>query len=243
QYFKRKYSIENEEKGRDIFLKELSRLHLNRNVITDPELLKRISDKLISVHEIFAAIGCRIVAPGWLINRLKQESAIYKNEVREKALEGTLSVSLEGKSDVLVTRAGCCDPLPGESVEAYETKEKGYVIHSRRCPNMVRYRKDNPDRVHPVTWQATDKLLPCNILIKTQKRIGLFRDVSSVIADQQMLIINLSLSQPAEAVADIHVTLGIRDIDSLKALFRDLGKVSGVISVTRITKLRSKELR
>ncbi|MBQ9358817.1 MAG: bifunctional (p)ppGpp synthetase/guanosine-3',5'-bis(diphosphate) 3'-pyrophosphohydrolase [Abditibacteriota bacterium] len=239
QYFRRKYSIENEEKGRELLLKELSRQHLNRNLILDEELQKRISAGLTSIKDIFAAIGCRAVSPGWLINRLKAESARYQ----EEAMEGTLTVSLDGKSEALCSRARCCDPLPGEETEAYKTREKGYVIHSRRCPNLARYKKENPDRVHTVSWEASDRLLPCRLLVKAERRIGKLRDVCGCIADSGSIILDLALSQPSESVSDIHLTCGVRDMEAMNAITESLKALDGILGVARITRVRNKEFR
>ncbi|MBP5275140.1 MAG: bifunctional (p)ppGpp synthetase/guanosine-3',5'-bis(diphosphate) 3'-pyrophosphohydrolase [Abditibacteriota bacterium] len=240
QYFRRKYSIENEEKGREIIQKELARQHLNSRVILDAGVQKRISSTVTDIREIYAAVGCRTVSPGWLINRLISEGAKQHEEIREKALEELLTVSLNGESDVLCTRARCCEPLPGEPVEAYRTMERGYVLHSKRCPNLERYKKENPDRVTPVNWKPSREYLPVSIRIKAMKRIGLIRDIASAGADLEMPVNTISML-PGKEETEIFIVLGAKDIETLNALLGRIKDIPDVTAAVRVTGQKKKE--
>ena len=43
---------------------------------------------------------------------------------------------VEGRDDILVYRARCCNPLPGEAIVGYVTRGKGVGVHSGNCNNV-----------------------------------------------------------------------------------------------------------
>src|SRR5216684_3361397 len=49
---------------------------------------------------------------------------------------GDLAVKVKGSDDVMVYRAKCCNPIPGEAIVGYVTRGKGVAVHSLACPNV-----------------------------------------------------------------------------------------------------------
>src|SRR6202035_2045631 len=55
---------------------------------------------------------------------------------RRQPAPGDLAIKVKGSDDVMVYRAKCCNPIPGEAIVGYVTRGKGVAVHSLACPNV-----------------------------------------------------------------------------------------------------------
>ena len=122
-------------------------------------------------------------------------------------------VEIEGVGDLPTTMARCCAPVPPEPIAGYVTLGRGVTIHRARCPNLLRMRALNPERVLRVEWNLeSDSLLPVRIRVEAFDRRGLLRDVSDVMALEKLSIEGVnSDTDPNDRIATIVMRTAVRD--------------------------------
>jgi len=49
---------------------------------------------------------------------------------------GEAPLIVKGHDDLLVYRAKCCNPIPGDDITGYITRGRGVAVHTRGCPNV-----------------------------------------------------------------------------------------------------------
>jgi GTP pyrophosphokinase len=142
---------------------------------------------------------------------------------------------IEGVGDLPVTLARCCAPVRPQTIAGYVTLGRGVTVHEARCRGLARMRAAHPERVLEVNWRSDpDSQLPVEISVSAWDRHGLVRDLSDLIAAENIGIDALnSRTDKSEGIATIVVAIGVRDQPQLARLLRQLSRVSGVISARR----------
>lgn len=145
-----------------------------------------------------------------------------------------------GQQDLLVHRAECCSPIPGEAITGYLARGRGVDIHSARCPQLADLELD-PERRMQVSWKAlTGVRYETHLTVSVENRRGILADLTKVIADTDTDIVTVA------AVADefdrgvIRITVSVQNTKEVEALSGRIREVPGVIRVAR-GKPRSRE--
>ncbi|MGH8141616.1 MAG: bifunctional (p)ppGpp synthetase/guanosine-3',5'-bis(diphosphate) 3'-pyrophosphohydrolase [Steroidobacteraceae bacterium] len=146
-------------------------------------------------------------------------------------------VEVEGVGDLPVTIARCCGPVPPEPISGYVTLGRGVTVHRSGCPNLLRMRTRNPERVLNVEWnRAADSDLPVRIRVQALDRRGLLRDVSDVMALEKLSIDGVnSNTDPADRIATIVMRTAVHDSGQLERVLQRLGAVANVLSAQRLS--------
>jgi GTP pyrophosphokinase len=85
-----------------------------------------------------------------------------------------------------------------------------------------------------VDWEPTDSLFPVNILVDAWDRVGLIRDITTIVAEEGLNITTMtSTPQDGHKVAE-NFTLQARDLSQLSRLMAKIDGIRGVIGVSRI---------
>ncbi len=149
---------------------------------------------------------------------------------------GRAPVDIEGVGDLPTTMARCCGPVPPEPIAGYLTVGRGVTIHRAGCPGLARMRSQQPQRVLRVEWNlGSGELLPVRIRVEAFDRRGLLRDVSDVMAMEQLSIEGVnSNTDPRDRVATIEMRTAVRDTEQLRHVLQRLGSVANVLKVERI---------
>lgn len=146
-------------------------------------------------------------------------------------------VQIEGIGDLPVTLARCCRPVRPQSIVGYVTLGRGVTVHTVDCPGLLRMRAGKPERVLRAEWTAgegDDAGLPVELTILAYDRRGLLRDLSEVIAAQEVAIESLrSDAERRDGTLRTTVRLRVRELAQMTRLLRQLGAVTSVISARR----------
>ncbi len=139
---------------------------------------------------------------------------------------------IDGVGDLLSTIARCCRPVPPEEILGYITVGRGVSIHRANCANLVRLREKNPDAVLAADWgrPADERTFPVVVRIEAYDRRGLVRDISGVLADEQISIEAMNTeTNPADNIATIDVTVKVHGLDELSRLLARFSMLPNVI--------------
>ncbi len=148
---------------------------------------------------------------------------------------GASPVDIEGVGDLPVTLARCCSPVRPQPIVGYVTLGRGVTVHAAHCAGLLRMQAARPDRVLQVKWTAADDaLLPVQLTAVAYDRRGLVRDLSEVLAAQDVAIDALhTVSDRNDGLARTTMQLRVRDLDQMTKLLRLLAAVPGVVSAKR----------
>jgi len=230
QWFRKQARSENVEKGKEILEKELRRLGISLGNREEIALLFNYQD----VDDFHAAIGYGEISASQIAMKIAaREEQPKLTEHVPRAVASPTGIRVMGTGDLLTQLANCCHPLPGDDIIGYITRSRGVSIHRQDCPNIARVTEK--ERLVSVDWGRVDQLYPVVVRIDAWKRVGLLRDLSTLVAEEGVNIASASSNDHENHTSSILLTLEIRSITQLSRLLAKLEGVSGVISVMRGT--------
>jgi GTP pyrophosphokinase len=146
-------------------------------------------------------------------------------------------VEIEGVGDLPITLARCCGPIRPQPITGYVTLGRGVTIHRSDCPSLIRMRAVKPDRVLNVEWStgSADAGLAVRLAVSAYDRRGLVRDITDVLAVEQLSIEELTTTtDKASGTAHLTVSFAVRDLEQLARVLRRLSAVPNVIYARRV---------
>ena len=228
QWFKKQERSENIERGRQLLDKELR----NLGITIEREELASLCN-YSNVDDFLAAIGYGGITTHQVALRLAAQQEPPKVMVEVTAPKPVPSaVRVLGVGDLVTHLAQCCHPVPGDKIIGYITRSRGVTIHRHDCYNVLN--EDEKDRLVPVEWGKTDSLYPVKIQVEAWDRVGLMRDITTIVADEKVNISSVSLVNHDDHSVSADFTLETEGLAQLSRLFRKIEAVRGVISIIRI---------
>jgi guanosine-3',5'-bis(diphosphate) 3'-pyrophosphohydrolase len=237
------------ELGKKLFEKEADRFRLNaKKALSNGDMDRIASDYgCARADDLLAAIGYGKALPRNVIAKLlpperaaevEQEKRPSLKQVVKRALGLEDRIVVKGVDDLMVYRAGCCNPIRGEEIIGYITRGKGVAVHSTRCPNLPGLLVNN-ERIIEVEWMKSDSTAaaayPITMRLVTEDRPGMVADVTQAIAGVGTNIRDIRASLDHEGHGQLVLTAEIFDLKHLEKITGALKSVKGVMDVERIT--------
>jgi GTP pyrophosphokinase len=228
QWFRRQERAENIERGRELLEKEMR--HLGIRPSEREELAKLF--KYDSLDDFLAAIGYGGISTHQIALKLSAQQPLpAKVEVTPpKPPESAIQVL--GVEDLVTHLARCCHPVPGDRIMGYVTRSRGVTIHRQDCYNVVH--EDEKERLIAVGWGQTDSVYPVNIQVEAWDRVGLIRDITTIVAEEGVNIASVSSVHHDDHTVYEYFTLQTKDLAQLS---RMMAKIDGVRGVTRVSRV------
>ncbi|MBM3141884.1 MAG: bifunctional (p)ppGpp synthetase/guanosine-3',5'-bis(diphosphate) 3'-pyrophosphohydrolase [Chloroflexi bacterium] len=234
QWFKKQERTQNIERGRQILDRELKRLDI---AITNIEETARLFN-CESSDDFLAAIGYGGITPHQLALKLAVEPeetpAVTKTVRTEKTT--TAGIQVLGVGDLLTQLARCCNPLPGDHIIGYITRSQGITVHRKDCINVINV--EDKRRLIEVSWGEIQDVYPVDVQIDAWDRVGLLRDITTIIAEAKVNIASISTTYHNEITA-VLATLEIANMAQLTQVLSRIQGVRGVISATRVSQAKA----
>ena len=234
QWFNRQERAANVERGRHLYQRRVRRL-----TSLDDERVAELMG-LPGVEQLYAALGSGAVSVVNVVSKLSSREEAAEAEVRHQQEAGipvsaNASIEVMGVGDLLNSIARCCSPISGDAIIGFLTRARGVTVHRRDCPNIL-HRKDDRERLVPVSWGKTEVKYPVRVQVRAIDRVGLLKDVTSVAAGAKVNITSC-LSEEYDNISIITLTLHVSGIHQLNGLFSELESLKGVLSATRSSSL------
>jgi len=228
QWFKRQERAENIERGQELLEKEMRHLGIKPS---DREELAKLF-KYDNLDDFLAAIGYGGISTHQIAVKLSaQQPPPAKAEVAPpKPPESAIQVL--GMGDLVTHLARCCHPVPGDKIIGYVTRSRGVTIHRQDCYNVLH--EDEKERLIAVGWEPTDSLYPVNIQVEAWDRVGLIRDVTTVVAEEGVNIASVSSVHHNDHTVIEYFTLQTKDLAQLSRLMAKIDGIRGVTGVSRV---------
>ena len=229
QWFNRQERKINIERGQDLLQKQLRRLSARPGDVEVARLMK-----FDTADELFAALGNGTVSVSQLASRLSSQE-VGPEQLEERVVpvptHGPASgIEVLGVGDLLTRIASCCGPIYGDKIIGYITRSRGVTVHRASCSNIVA--ETEVERLVPVAWGKTQHLYPVRIQVEAYDRVGLLRDITSLVSDEGVNIASC-VSEEYDDVSVVTLTVYINGIDQLNLLYSKLEGVKGATSVSR----------
>ena len=238
------------EIGQKTLEKEARRLGVALNRFTKADFLAAAADYGYGKHEdLLAGIGYGKLSPRKLLEKLSGtvlgESPAEKGKAAgtsellpatREAAKGDLTIKVRGVDDVLVYRAGCCNPIPGEPIVGYITRGKGVAVHSVSCRNVQSLLYELERKIE-VEWDSASRSFPVRVSVFTDDRPGILNRLTSILNDEASNIRSLEARTDDSREADgalVEMTVEIRDKKQLERITGAIRRIPGVRDVERI---------
>jgi guanosine-3',5'-bis(diphosphate) 3'-pyrophosphohydrolase len=231
QWFKRQERAENIERGRELLEKEMRHLGIKPS---EREELARLF-RYDNLDDFLAAIGDGGISTHQIAVKLSAQQPQAK-AVAVPPKPPSSAIQVLGMGNLVTHLAQCCRPVPGDKIIGYVTRSRGVTIHRRDCYNVVH--EDEKERLIAVGWERTDSLYPVSVKVEAWDRVGLIRDITTVIAEEKVNIANVSSTDHDEhAVSEyftLYFALETTGLVQLSRLLKKVEGVKGVISISRV---------
>ena len=186
-----------------------------------------------SADDFLAAIGYG----GITIHQIALKLAAQHEPPRETAevtppAPAPSAVRVMGVSDLVTNLAQCCHPVPGDKIIGYITRGRGVTIHRQDCYNVVH--EDEKDRLIPAEWEPTDSVYPVSVEVQSWDRVGLIRDITTVVAEEKVNIATVNFTYNDDYTTSTFLTLEVKGLAQLSRLLVKIEGVRGVISASRV---------
>ena len=246
QWYKKERRDENIAEGKAEVEKEFKRNFIRLAEPEYTEFIKKIAERqhCKSIEDFYAAIGYGGISLMHMMPKIKEdyvkmtkaEEPVINIAPVKKRTKSTEGVVVEGIDNCLIKFSRCCNPLPGDNIIGFITRGHGVSIHTRNCPNVPAdiSKAGEPDRWVVAYWDTNIREdFKCTLQISCLNRIGLFADVSSLLANMHIMINDISTRNTKDGRTSIMLTVSVNGVEHLNSLTAKLSKISGVLSVER----------
>src|ERR1700739_3642719 len=164
--------------------------------ISNEDLQKLSSDYGLSrVEDLFAAVGFGKYSARQVLSRYFGETTREPDKPAEDAQPtlvktvkrilgmGEAPLIVKGHDDLLVFRAKCCNPIPGDDIIGYVTRGRGVAVHTRTCPNVQNLLYQTERRIAAAWGGDSSATFPVELLVRAKDRAGLLAEITAVISD------------------------------------------------------------
>ncbi len=246
--FIRQQEREIADKGRELWEKKASRGNLE---ISDQELAKVAARlKFPSLQKAFYDLGSGAYDATKFYKYVKK----YKDKGRFAEEESSKTETPEADSsyeivydeatraatdkglimngeitDVKYSYAKCCNPIPGDDVIGFISRDGDVKIHRVTCKNTRHLIQTDRDRIVDVKWAPfTGDQFTGAVKVVGEDRVGMINDIANVISksmNTNMKSINISSDS---GMFEGTLILMVKDIKHLEKVIKSLQKVDGV---------------
>jgi guanosine-3',5'-bis(diphosphate) 3'-pyrophosphohydrolase len=232
------------EIGKKLFEKESGRLDFSLKPALDSKRFEEVLREygFSKPEDLYAAIGYGKVSPRNVLSKLVPPGKLEERQgagatlaraVRNVFRGSQDKIKINGMDDLVVYRAKCCNPIPGEGITGYITRGKGVSVHSVTCPDLLNLMMD-PERRVDVSWESEkDARYDITLSVNVEDRKGILADITAIIAEMNTDIRTIEAKTFEDQLGAIDVTVSIGNLKELERITRSLRSVDGVLDVGR----------
>lgn len=142
-------------------------------------------------------------------------------------------IQVRGHDDLMVYRAKCCNPIPGDDIVGYVTRGRGVAVHSTACPNVQNLLYETERRI-AAEWAGTaESTFSVRLRLLTEDRPGMLAEITAAISVADANIRTLE-SIGEHLHARIEIALDVRDRKQLEKILAQIKKIPGIFDIERV---------
>ena len=247
-FFKLKDRDKHLAHGKELLEAELAKLsYLTVNQGQLKEAAVRFNVK--TVDDLYAAIGSGNARLQQVINYFKQledklkpipeldpQSLVKEAHVGKNTTGDNNGITVSGVGNLLTHMAKCCSPVPGDAISGFITQGRGISVHRQDCDQLANALHQQAERLVEVQWGLDDKQsYQASALIIASDRQGLFRDISTIIANEKVSIVGIeSHSDSLKQTVSMNIKMEVTNSELLTLVLEKLQQLDDVIEVKRL---------
>ena len=257
QWFKNELKEDNIQKGRELILAYCRNNSIDPAQIMIPQYMNAIMQKygFRDWDSVYAAVGHGGLREGAIINRMKDlydrdhpllitDEKIIE-DINESGNQKRLTVrrnggvAIQGTDDLAVRFSKCCNPIPGDEIVGYVTRGRGVSIHRTDCVNIIALPEDERARLIEAVWENEVRVsdnadrFETGIRIYAQDRQGLLMDVTKLLTERGVSILNMNVRTSKQGTATIILSFSTTGKEELQDVVQKLRAINGVIDIER----------
>ncbi len=229
----------------DAELAKLSDLTITQAILKDAAIRFNVK----TIEDLYAAIGSGNARLQQVINYFKQledkfkpveqldpQSLVRESQVGKSATGDNNGITVSGVGNLLTHMAKCCSPVPGDLISGFITQGRGISVHRQDCEQFASVLLQQPERFVEVQWGLDDKQSYQAVAqIIASDRQGLFRDISTIIANEKVSIIGIeSHTDSAKQTMSMKVKMEVTSSELLTRVLDKLHQLDDVLEVKRL---------
>ena len=245
---KRRLIIEEGEKRFMDFLKEHN-IEFSNEVLSQAITRQRIANK----EELFYMIGNGEIALNeQLVSNKEQGSRItwwrrnpFRGKDNPKKTTQEVSTAIDTKAIYqLTTRNGvsnyqiadCCHPIPGDDAVGFLTDDNKVIVHKMDCATLARLKASYGSRLLQTQWEDHSDRFQATIHIEGIDQKGILQSIVNIISTNMSINMKRMNVTSDQGVFKCDLDVLIRDVSVVTNLCKEIKKVKGVNSATRINR-------
>jgi guanosine-3',5'-bis(diphosphate) 3'-pyrophosphohydrolase len=163
------------------------------------------------------------------LQKSSRKKILFKNTKQENK---DPSIVVAGIKDILVNRAACCSPLPGDDIIGFITRGRGVSVHKKNCPTAI-FQAERMKSI-AVRWDGIAEPVPVQIEVKAKDVQGIYLSLVETISETQTNIIEAGASSLNTGHLIAKFMIEINHLDQLKEILDNLNLLPEVVSAERI---------
>ena len=165
------------------------------------------------------------------VETITEDEGMRNSRRRPRATEPRVLV--DDDPTMVVKLARCCHPIPGDVITGFVTRTDGVSVHRADCTNVPAL-QETPERLVKVAWdKAEGGQFPVTIQVEGIDRAGLLADVSRVISDLHVDILEATLTSGRNKKFSGRLTFESPDPRHLNHVLKQVRRVPGVYDAFR----------
>ena len=242
QWFRKQERVESVARGREALDRAMRRLSIELSEHKE-ELIKSYKGR--SWDDLLAAIGYGDISVESVSHKITL--LVHENELGDgsnwkipisKKLdvvdEGSHNLRVLGQEGLETRIASCCNPVPGDHVLGYITRSRGISVHRSDCGNVYSSLGRERERLIDVQWgDGGNQLYRSLVQIEGWDRVGLLRDISTMVAAENVNMIDVTTDAHGDGTVTIFATLHTTGLPQLARLLQRLETIGAISSVKR----------
>jgi GTP pyrophosphokinase len=234
--------------GKELFDTELAKL--SKLTINQGQLKEAVAHfNVKTIDDLYAAIGSGNARLQQVINYFKQleekfnpapeidpQSLVKESQVGHSTAGDDNGITVSGVGNLLTHMAKCCSPVPGDMILGFITQGRGISVHRQDCEQLANSLNQQPERIVELQWGLDDKQnYQASVLIIASDRQGLFRDISTIIANEKVSIVGIdSHSDSAKQTMSMKIKVEVTSSELLTRVLDKVRQLDDVVEVKRL---------
>lgn len=229
----------------DTELAKLSHLAMNQGLLKDAAVRFNVK----TIDDLYAAIGSGNARLQQVINYFKQledkhiptpeldpQSLVRESHVDKNTTGNNNGITVSGVGNLLTHMAKCCSPVPGDVISGFITQGRGISVHRQDCEQLANALHQQPERFVEVQWGLNDKQsYQASTQIIASDRQGLFRDISTIIANEKVSIVGIeSNTDNTKQTMVMNIKMEVTSGELLTRVLEKLRQLDDVVEVKRL---------
>lgn len=239
-HFRKLTRVDDASRGRETLEKELRSHGLDPKQFLGEEKLNALAKTIMGCEnstDVLARVALGLTSVQTVISKLRGQVQELPSADRievTRTKEGKITLVTSGIDNVMVNRAKCCSPIPGDEVVGYVTRGRGIMLHRKVCPNAMSYMTNEPERLLNYDWPSDGSHYAVSLKIITVNRQGLLMDISTIFGEAKTNVSAAKIRTLPNHTAEIEVTIDVTDTQQLQQVMVKISNFTDVISILRM---------